>query len=121
MSCRETGTKNFLSKSHVIRWECEIQNYLSRSSKFLRMRILVELWIILMEKPSNEERVGAPGSLVLGLLGSSPTGSKGLFHDMQDLEQNFYHDWTTFQIVCLFHPGKVCISPDEVAIATKSE
>ena len=66
------------------------------------------------------------GSVPLGALGwqreSAPaTGSKGLFHDMQDLEQNFYHDWTTFQIVYLFHLGKVCISPDEVAIATKSE
>ena len=82
----------------------------SRSIFQLSRREREFLFFSFVFRDENESRLMKKGLVPQGALCSarSPTGSKGLFHDMQDLEQNFYHDWTTFQIVCPFHLQIVC-------------
>ena len=100
-----------IKKGLVPREPCAASSQCSSRSIFqLSRREREFLFFSFVFRDENESRLMKKGLVPQGALCSarSPTGSKGLFHDMQDLEQNFYHDWTTFQIVCPFHLQIVC-------------
>ena len=61
-----------------------------------------------MEKSSNEERLWCPGEPSASA--SLSTGSKGLFHDMEDLDKTFtmIGQRPLFKLFGFFASDKVC-------------